>query len=105
MTNLIDSVPKGNLRSRNIPDCSKSLSGSQGPYYDAETANKLLDEFRIKAATLETALKIATRFCHLRKSGFCYADCKASILCEAEDMKILTWADLPESFKELVYVR
>ena len=71
-------------------------------FLDAEAANKALDGCRSRAAALEIGFRAAVRLCHLRRSGFCYVDCKAMVLCDAKDMKLLTWVELPSEFRELV---
>lgn len=102
---------------RCIPDYIESLScpihGKKPepyPLYDAEMANALLDKERTltvrQKATIGqlcVALEMASKFCHLRRSGFCYSNCRANILCDAKNLTILPYQELPESLKELVY--
>ena len=71
-------------------------------FLDAEAANKALDDSLGRQAALELALRMAVRLCHLRRSGFCYMECRGMILCDAKDMKILTWAELTSEFKRLL---
>ena len=71
-------------------------------FLDAESANKALDDCRDRVATLEIGLRAATYLCHLRQAGFCYVNCRAMVLCDAEGMTILTWGALPVEFRYLI---
>jgi len=67
-------------------------------FYDAVEANRLLDLARDRAAALELALGEVTRFCHLKKSGFCYADCRGQVLCDIRNLHLLRLEELPAEF-------
>jgi len=67
-------------------------------FYDATTANCLLDHFKGRAAALERVLKEVTRFCYLKQSGFCYADCLGQVICDCRKLHLLRYEELPADF-------
>ena len=61
------------------------------------------DQANERIIDLSLALKQATRFCHLRKCGFCFVDCRARVLCEVKGATLLIYSEMPAGFKDLVY--
>ena len=60
-----------------------------------------VDRLNNIVAELSIALEAVTRLCVLRRSGFCFPECKGQVLCQHDNLTILPWRDLPEPMKEI----
>lgn len=72
------------------------------PLLPADEADARIRDLLVRNANLEDALKHTTAFCHLKKSGFCYAACKAVPFCQCSGLSILSYADMPDAFVEAI---
>jgi hypothetical protein len=70
------------------------------PLLDWEKANEQVVTLTQRISSLELAIGTATKLCHLKKSGFCYINCRALPYCTSEGLTWLSYADLPDSFVE-----
>lgn len=66
----------------------------------ADEANEKVIDLYCRNAALELGLKMATKFCHLKQSGFCYASCAAMPFCEGcGGLRALSFGELPSSIR------
>ena len=68
---------------------------------DIDVLRRQVETYQRMKADTDLALKQAARWCYLKKSGFCYRDCKIIPWCNwNETHQILPWAELPAWMKE-----
>jgi hypothetical protein len=66
------------------------------PLLTWEEANEKVVDLSRRNAALERALAAAGGFCILRRSGFCYSDCLARMVCDVTGLIPMPYIDLPE---------
>jgi len=70
------------------------------PLLPADEANEAVVKLHNYCSALEQAVKVATRFCHLKQSGFCYDHCAAAPFCgDRESLHLLSYGELPSKLK------
>jgi hypothetical protein len=75
------------------------------PLLPADEADSQILDLTRRNAELELCLKVATALCHLRKSGFCYINCRCQGFCKCSGLNFLSYADLPDRFMEVVHAK
>lgn len=63
---------------------------------DIDILREQVAQLRSMKAEMETALLAAARWCYLKKSGFCYVNCKIMPYCDCFSLHLLKYQELPE---------